>query len=342
VTITQQTDTLEALHWENAVIMVDSDNTSEKPIQDVSALDSRIDRGFRELVSESENCLKMNFLVGASACLRKALYELLEKEQSWVELPNGRIDYRESLIALKGKFPRVPPEYFDALSSIQQMSGDNVHEGSWHAWNPERLRTILELTKNVLHEMYVVPLEQKDRAAIASRMLGQLRADLNSSTREEPAERTEAKAAHDAPITQTAQQNEERQQERSRYVDNAVAALTSEVLPILEKAAAAFRKKDIDTKITKDFDVKTHTEKDPSVVFKCLGPRRVDGSRFDGPAVFFSSDGAVIKVEVAKDRYDHGPKEKLGSVARGQSEALVTRGAGRALSAYFDELENHG
>jgi hypothetical protein len=283
----------------------------------------------------------MNFLVGASACLRKALYELLEKEQSWVELPNGRIDYRESMIALKGKFPNVPPEYFDALGNIQQMSSDNVREGSWHAWNSERLRTLLELIKNVLHEMYVVPLEQKARAAIAARMLGQLRADKNSSTKEERAGRTEAKAAHDAPIAETAQQNEERLQERSRYVDNALAALISDVLPILEQAAAAFRKKDIDTKITEDFDVKNHTEKEPSVVFKCLGPRQADGSRFDGPAVFFSSDGAVIKVEVAKDRYGHGPKEKLGSVARGQSDALVTRGAGRALSAYFDELENH-
>jgi hypothetical protein len=245
------------------------------------------------------------------------------------------------MIALKGKFPRVPPEYFDALSSIQQMSSDNVHEGSWLAWNSERLRTLLELTRNVLHEMYVVPLEQKARAAIASRMLGQLRSDMDSSTKEERVGRTEAKAAHNAPVAQPAQQNEEQRQERSRYVDNAVAALTSDVLPILEKAASAFRKKDIDTKITKDFDVKNHIEKEPSVAFKCLGPRRADGSRFDGPAVFFSSDGAVIKVEVAKDRYDHGPKEKLGSVARGQSEALVTRGAGRALSTFFDELENH-
>lgn len=72
----------------------------------------------------------MNFLVGASACLRKATYELIEREEARVERPNGRINYRESIMALKGKFPRVPPAYFDALSGIQQMASDQVHEGS--------------------------------------------------------------------------------------------------------------------------------------------------------------------------------------------------------------------
>jgi len=69
--------------------------------------------------------------VGASACLRKAIYELIEREGTRVEQDNGRIDYRRSIMALKAKFPRVPPEYFDALSNIQQLASDNVREGSW-------------------------------------------------------------------------------------------------------------------------------------------------------------------------------------------------------------------
>ena len=119
----------------------------------------------------------MNFLVGASACLRKAIYELLKKEQVWSAQPSGRIDYRESIMALNGKFPRVPSEYFDALASIQRMASDQVHEGSWQAWDSGRLGTLLELTKNVLHEMYVVPKEQEDRVSIASKMLSELKAD---------------------------------------------------------------------------------------------------------------------------------------------------------------------
>jgi hypothetical protein len=321
-------------------MMADSNNDSEKPMQDPSPLDSRIDRALRELILESENCLKMNFLVGASACLRKAIHELLEKEQSWVEQPNGRINYRESVIALKGKFPRVPPEYFDALSGIEQMASDKVHEGSWQPWSPERLRALLDVTKNVLHEMYVISLEQKARAAVVSRMLGELKADKGLSAKEEDAGKraaSESKPMHDARIAQTAQQNEGRRQERLRYIDNAVAALTSDVLPILEQAAVSFRKRDIETAITKDFDVKNQIEKNPSVMFKCLG-RRADGSRFEAPAAFFSSDGAVIAVEMATG--DHAPKENLGSAARGESDALVTRGVERALSAYF-ALEKH-
>jgi hypothetical protein len=139
-------------------------------------IDARIDRGLRDLMSEAENCLKMNFLVGASACLRKAIYELIERANARVEQSNGRIDYRESIMALKAKFPRVPPEYFDALGGIQQMASDNVHEGSWQAWNSARLRVLLEVAKNVLHEMYVVPKEQEARVAVAAKMLGQFKA----------------------------------------------------------------------------------------------------------------------------------------------------------------------
>jgi transcription elongation factor Elf1 len=47
-------------------------------------IDSRIPRDLRELITEAEGCLKMNYLTGASACTRKAIYELLvlEKEKT--------------------------------------------------------------------------------------------------------------------------------------------------------------------------------------------------------------------------------------------------------------------
>jgi hypothetical protein len=164
-------------------------------------IDSRIDRGLRELISESENCLKMNFLVGASACLRKAIYVLLEMEQAQKQQPNGRIDYRESIIALKGKFPRVPSEYFDALSGIQQMASDQVHEGSWKAWDSARLRVLLELAKNVLHEMYVVPREQEGRAAIATQMLSELKAGKTETGQRHPVAQSKSNAEN-APSAQ--------------------------------------------------------------------------------------------------------------------------------------------
>ena len=44
-------------------------------------LDNRIPTILRELITEAEGCLKMNFLTGASACIRKAIYELLVIEK---------------------------------------------------------------------------------------------------------------------------------------------------------------------------------------------------------------------------------------------------------------------
>ena len=39
-------------------------------------VDSRIPVTIRELITEAEGCLKMNYLTGASACMRKANHEM--------------------------------------------------------------------------------------------------------------------------------------------------------------------------------------------------------------------------------------------------------------------------
>ena len=46
------------------------------------ALDERMPRQIRELIFEAEKSRQANLLVGASACLRKAIYELLVYEKS--------------------------------------------------------------------------------------------------------------------------------------------------------------------------------------------------------------------------------------------------------------------
>jgi len=144
-------------------------------------IDSRINKKFRELISESENCLKMNFLVGASACLRKAIYELVDMEKVKILRDNGLPNYKESIKKLKDKFSKVPGEYFDALAGIQELVSDKIHEGSWEAWSAKKLNTLIELTKNVLHEMYVTPEEQKIRAGVVNKLLGKFNADKSSN-----------------------------------------------------------------------------------------------------------------------------------------------------------------
>lgn len=141
-------------------------------------LDSRIPEKVRELIYEAENSRKSNYLVGASACLRKAIYELLEHEKSIVKNPKtGYADYQASIKSLKEKFTNVASELFDALGHTQEMVSDNVHEGSWEAWDSPKLRFIIELTKATLHEMYVMPEERKERLGL----LGQMKAAFSNS-----------------------------------------------------------------------------------------------------------------------------------------------------------------
>src|SRR5207237_780503 len=62
-------------------------------------LDNRIPRVIREQVTEAEGCLKMNYLTGASACTRKAIYELIVIAQAQGE------NYEDKIHSLKAKFP---------------------------------------------------------------------------------------------------------------------------------------------------------------------------------------------------------------------------------------------
>ena len=135
------------------------------------ALDERIPREIRELIFEAEKSRQANLLVGASACLRKAIYELLVYEKAIVKnTKTGHADYQASIKNLKTKFPSVAPELFDALGDIQEMASDNIHEGSWEAWDSPKLRFIIELAKATLHEIYVVPEERKERLGVLGQM----------------------------------------------------------------------------------------------------------------------------------------------------------------------------
>ena len=75
-------------------------------------VDSRIPSIIRELLTEAEGCITMNYLTGASACCRKAIYELTVKEEA-----EGQ-DYEERIKFLKKKFPSVDSELFDILCQI--------------------------------------------------------------------------------------------------------------------------------------------------------------------------------------------------------------------------------
>lgn len=134
-------------------------------------IDSRIPKIIRELITEAEGCVKMNFLTGASACTRKAIYELLVKEKAEGDSYEDRIKF------LKTEHPEIDPELFDVLCHIKDMTSEKVHEQSWDKWESEHLLLFLETLKAILHEIYVVPDEKKSRAARVRGLLDKVKTE---------------------------------------------------------------------------------------------------------------------------------------------------------------------
>jgi hypothetical protein len=131
-------------------------------------LDDRIPAVIRELITESEGCIKMNFLTGASACMRKAIYELVI-----IENAQGK-DYESKIKILKDKYPETDPTLFDILSHIQDMTSDKIHEQSWDQWNSHYLKLIIETLKTILHDIYVTPKVKSDRSNFIKQLLNKV------------------------------------------------------------------------------------------------------------------------------------------------------------------------
>ncbi len=120
-------------------------------------MDTRVPRVLRDLITEAEGCLKMNFLTGASACTRKAIYEL-------TVLQNAQgANYDDRIRDLQQRFPDVDPGYFEVLRHIKDMTSDKVHEQSWDKWDSAHLRLFLETLRSILQEIYVLPDERAQR-----------------------------------------------------------------------------------------------------------------------------------------------------------------------------------
>ncbi len=137
-------------------------------------MDSRIPPIIRELITEAEGCLRMNYLTGASACMRKAIYELLIIEKA------DKGDYESRIKSLKVKNPNSDPELFDILSHIQDMISDKIHEQSWDKWESKYLKLIIETLKTVLHDIYVIPAVKRERTS----KIQKLRENVNKDRRE--------------------------------------------------------------------------------------------------------------------------------------------------------------
>jgi hypothetical protein len=143
-------------------------------------LDDRIPDKIRNLIFEAEQSRQANLLIGASACLRKAIYELIKHEKApIINEKTGHTDYQASIKKLKEKFNNVSPELFDALANIQEMASDPLHEESWESWDSKNLRFLIELLKATLEEIYVIPEERKNRLSTLTQLKAKFEGDKN-------------------------------------------------------------------------------------------------------------------------------------------------------------------
>ena len=119
-------------------------------------LDERIPKIIRELITEAEGSIKMNFLTGASACLRKSIYELLVKENVHGD------NYTDKIKNIKIKYPDIDDDLIGILTQIKDMTSEKVHEQSWDKWDSKNLQLLLETVKAILTEIYIIPDEKRN------------------------------------------------------------------------------------------------------------------------------------------------------------------------------------
>jgi hypothetical protein len=113
----------------------------------------------------------MNFLTGASACARKAIYELLVLEKIEGD------GYESRIKLLKKKYPGSDPSLFDIMAQIQDMTSDKIHEQSWDKWDSPHLKLMIETLKTVLYDIYVMPALKKERSLNIQRLQETIKQD---------------------------------------------------------------------------------------------------------------------------------------------------------------------
>lgn len=151
------------LNFKASIDDIDSKLVYSRPTS-FFTMDSSIHEEIRQLIAEAEEALQFNLLTGASASLRKAIYTLVKKEETIVvNEKTGWTDYTASIKGLKKKFSFVSEDLIDALSEVQGLASNPVHEDAWETWDSKNLRFLIELTKSILNEMYAIPKQKAKR-----------------------------------------------------------------------------------------------------------------------------------------------------------------------------------
>ncbi len=128
-------------------------------------IDERVPASIRKPLSESYNSLKNNLITGASAGLRKAIYKLLQNEG----IPDTNDDTGEfhshdrRIELLKQKYINIDSELLDELKAIHTLTSQELHENDWEDFDGPTIRFLIEVIKEVLKHLYILPDEKEKR-----------------------------------------------------------------------------------------------------------------------------------------------------------------------------------
>ena len=123
-------------------------------------IDERIPKKFRDLIEEAEKCIQNNCLTGASACIRKTIYEFLIKENA-----QGN-NYDEKIKSLKGRCKTLDDQYIDMIAGIQGIMCDQVHESTvFENFTSRHAKAYIAVLKEIFNHFYVLPKEASVKKA---------------------------------------------------------------------------------------------------------------------------------------------------------------------------------
>ena len=123
-------------------------------------IDERIPKKFRDLIEEAEKCIQNNCLTGASACIRKTIYEFLIKENA-----QGN-NYDEKIKSLKGRCKTLDDQYIDMIAGIQGIMCDQVHESTvFENFTSRHAKAYIAVLKEIFNHFYVLPKEASAKKA---------------------------------------------------------------------------------------------------------------------------------------------------------------------------------
>lgn len=136
-------------------------------------IDERIPRVIKEVISEADGCIRMNYLTGASSCLVKAIYELFVYEKA-----KGS-NYKDKIEFLKQKYPGVNKEYFNTLSGMRDITCGELYGQPWYDWDYGTIKLLSETLKAILYEIYIIPQLIRERSI----EIQELRENLSRDTK---------------------------------------------------------------------------------------------------------------------------------------------------------------